>query len=167
MAVFSFGAASDDFEVVDVLNEQLAIDLPVDLKRMTDGAIKSKYAGKKIIPLEAYENEKEGVSFAFNMIETAVDKKAMKKVHKSFSDMLHSIHPQAKWKKDKLNSKYGTKVAIYEFEIRGINKRQYQMIYAFPVNNKLVLVTFISTNSKYKSKWVTLARESFSSIDIL
>jgi hypothetical protein len=150
-----------------LLNDGLEIELPNELNTLTQSRIINKYKGKKLIPLHEFSNKKAGVTFSFTALETPADRKSMKGIHKALSTMYRNAQPDAKWSKDKLNKKFGTKVAIFEYEVKGMNTTQYCLTYSFPVDGKLVLASFVSSNTKYKSKWKSLAKEAFQNIEIL
>lgn len=80
--------------------------------------------------------------------------------------MLRQANEKAKWKKDKVYNRFDTKVAVYEYETIAVGKYQYNLTYALPVNGKLTFISFITTEKKYKTKWVSLARESLDSINL-
>lgn len=145
--------------------EKLSIDLPIQAQALSKKALKKRYGSKNAPPQYAFSNKDQNVSFTMTQYGTPADKKSMKKIHMQLSAMLHKANPNAKWKKDKTNNKFGTKVAIFEYENAPRNgKYQYNITYAFPLDNKLTFLTFLTTEKKYKAKWVNLARESLATI---
>ena len=147
-----------------LLDEQLIIELPSELRAMSSTAIEKRYGNQTTPPSHVFNNKDKNVSFSVTQYPTPANKKAMNKIHKSISNMLRQANGQANWKKDKVYTRLGTKIAVYEYETKAIGKYQYNLTYALPVNQQLTFISFITTDKKYKSKWVTLARESLKSI---
>lgn len=144
----------------------LSIALPAELSQLSDKAINKHYGKQKVPPASAFSNKDQSVSFTFTQYSTPADKASMNKIHKSLSNMLRKSSGKAKWKKDKVYTRLGTKIAVYEYEVKGIGKYQYNLTYVMPVNGKLTFVSFITTDKKYKNKWLDLARDSFDSLEL-
>lgn len=161
-----FSAHSKDAEIMELLDGKLEITISTKLKQLSSAAINKRFSGSKVKPLVVYSDIDAQAAISLQQYNTPANKSSMKKIQKALSTMFKQVNPDAKWKKDKLNSRFGTKVGIYEFENKGLGKYEYQIVYAFPVEGKLTLVTFITTDKKHKASWVSLAKESFDSIDV-
>ena len=162
LACFAIQAA--DTKSYSFFNEALNIELSTDLTQLTSNALEKRYSKQTVPPAYAFSDKDNSVSFTFTMYATPADKKSMNKIHKSISNMLRKASGNAKWKKDKVYTRLGTKVAVYEYEVSGIGKYQYNLTYALPVSGQLTFISFITTDKKYKNKWLALARESLESI---
>ena len=162
----SFTAHSKDAEMMELLGGKLEIAISTELKQLSTTAINKRFSNSKIKPLVVFSDIDENATISIQQYNTPAEKSSMKKIQKALSTMLKQVNSEAKWKKDKLNSRFGTKVGIYEFENKGLGKYEYQIVYAFPVDGKLTLVTFITSDKKHKANWVNLAKESFDSINV-
>lgn len=147
-----------------LFDNQLKMVLPNELKQLSQLALNKRYREQKLPPDIAFSNKQQDVSFTFTQYPTPANKQSMRKIHKSLSDMLRAANPKASWKKDKVYNRFGTKVAVYEYETKGKSQYKYNLTYALPVNEQLTFITFVITDKKYKKKWLELARESFGSI---
>lgn len=147
-------------------DETLTIELSTELTAMSSTTLEKRYGNQKTPPSYAFDNKNQTVSFTFTQYPTPANKQSMNKIHKYLSNMLRKSSESAKWKKDKVYTRLGTKIAIYEYETQGIGKYQYNLTYALPVKGKLTFISFITTDKKYKNKWVTLARESLDSLQL-
>ncbi len=147
-------------------DDSLVIELSTEFKTLSESALNKRYGKQKIPPAFAFSNKDQSVSFTFTQYPTPADKKSMNKIHKSLSNMLRKSSDKARWKKDKVYSRLGTKVAVFEYEIKSIGKYQFNLTYALPVDGKLTFISFTTTDKKYKNKWLALARESMDSIKL-
>jgi len=166
LLIFAFSVHAADKATYTFFQNQLAIELSNELKPLSESALNKRYGSQKVPPAFAFSNKEQNVSFTFTQYPTPADKKSMKKIHQSVSSMLRKASGKAKWKKDKVYSRLGTKVAAYEYESKAVGKYQYNITYALPVNGQLTFISFVTTDSKYKKKWVSLARESMDSIQL-
>jgi len=163
----SFFTQATESNIHDFFDGTLSIALSTDLKKLSNSSLNRRYNKQKIPPAFAFSNKEKTVSFTFTKYSTPADKKSMNKIHKSISIMLRKSSDNAKWKKDKVYNRLGTKVAVYEYEIKAVAKYQYNLTYALPVNGQLTFISFITTDKKYKKKWLSLARESMDSIQLI
>lgn len=147
-----------------LFHDKLTIHLPSELKPLSAAALSKRYGGQKLPPEYVFSNKEQDISFTFTRYPMVADKQNMRKIHKSISNMLRGANPKAKWKKDKIYSRFNTKVAVYEYETKGKNQFQYHLTYALPVDGKLTFITFVITDKKYKNRWLALARQSMDSI---
>lgn len=147
---------------------KLSIDLPTELKQLSPSALNKRYGSQKRPPTYAFSNKEKNVSFTFTRYLTPANKQSMRKNHKLLSNMLRAANPKASWKKDKIYTRLGTKIAVYEYEIKGKSniKYQYNLTFALPINGQLTFITFVTTQKKYKKKWLELARHSMDSIQL-
>lgn len=164
--LFSFAAVGAETHKHNFFDDSLNIELPIELIQLSASALKKRYSKQKFPPAYAFSNKEQNVSFTFTQYATPANKKSMRKIHKSLSNMLRQANGEATWKKDKVYTRLGTRVAVYEYEVKGIGKYQYNLTFALPVNEQLTFVTFVTTEKKYKSKWLALARESLDSIQL-
>ena len=147
-------------------DKKLSIELPNELKQLSEKALDKRYGKQSVPPSFAFSGGDNSISFTFTQYQTPANKGSMNKIHKSISNMLRKASGKASWKKDKVYTRLGTKIAVYEYEVKGIGKYQYNLTYALPVEGKLTFISFISTDKKYKNKWLSLARESLDSIQL-
>jgi len=159
-------AQASDSKPYQFFDEQLEITLPTELKPLSDNALKKRYGKQNVPPNFAFSDSKDSVSFTLTQYPTPAQKKDMKKIHKTISNMLRKASSKAKWKKDKVYKRLGTEIAVYEYEVNRVGKYQYNLTYALPVNDQLTLISFTTTDKKYKQKWLSLARESLDSIKL-
>jgi hypothetical protein len=145
-------------------NDKLVIELSTEFKALSDSALNKRYGKQNNPPAFAFSDKDNSVSFTFTQYSTPADKKNMNRIHKSLSNILRKANDKARWKKDKVYNRLKTKVAVFEYEIRSIGKYQYNLTYVLPVEGKLTFISFITTDKKYKNKWLDLARESMDSI---
>ncbi|MFD2164813.1 hypothetical protein ACFSJY_00910 [Thalassotalea euphylliae] len=145
---------------------QLGIALPTELKQLSNNALNKRYGKQSVPPSFAFTDGDNSVSFTFTQYPTPASKKDMNKIHKSISNMLRKASGKASWKKDKVYTRLGTKIAVYEYETKGVGKYQYNLTYALPVNGQLTFISFITTDKKYKKKWLALARESLETLEL-
>ncbi|WP_448551473.1 hypothetical protein [Thalassotalea montiporae] len=162
----SFSALASNTKSHAFFDEHLTLSLPTELKQLSAKAIRKRYGKQKVPPAFAFTGADNSVSFTFTQYPTPADKASMTKIHKSISNMLRKASGNAKWKKDKVYTRLGTKIAVYEYEVKGIGKYQYNLTYALPVDGKLTFISFTSTDKKYKDKWLTNARDSLDSISL-
>lgn len=160
----AIAAASDNSH--QFFDSALSIELPSDIKELSKKSIKKRYGHQATPPNYAFADRSNSVSFTFTQYATPAEKSNMTKIHKTLSNMLRKANGDASWKKDKTYTKLGTKVAVYEYEISGIGKYQYNVSYVLPVNGKLTFISFKTTEKKYKNKWLDEARQSFESITL-
>lgn len=160
-------AHASDMESHAMYNGALTIQLPTELQQLTELTLNKRFGKQKTPPNYAFSDKDQNISFTFTQYSTPANKKNMNKIHKSLSSMLRKSSGKAKWKKDKVYTRLGTKIAIYEYEQPSIGKYQYNITHALPINGKLTFMSFITTDKKYKSKWVELARKSLDSIVLL
>ena len=160
----SITANAFEMDSYKFFDQQLTVELSTELKQLSQSAMKKQYGQQKVPPESAFKNKDQTVSFTFTQYPTPADKASMNKIHKSLSNMLRKSSGKAKWKKDKVYTRLGTKVAVYEYEKKGIGKYQYNMTYVLPVDGKLTFISFICTESKDKDKWLKLARESMDTL---
>lgn len=149
-----------------LFKDNLTITLPSELKQLSKSGLKKHYGQQKVKPSAAFNNKDQTVSFTFTQYSTPADKASMNKIHKSLSNMLRKSSGKASWKKDKVYTRLGTKIAVYEYEVAGIGKYQYNLTYVLPVDGKLTFISFICTEKKYKTKWLEQARESLDSLKL-
>ncbi len=147
-------------------DDQLVIELSTDFKALSSAALNKRYGQQSTPPAYAFSNKDQSVSFTFTQYPTPANKKSMNKIHKSLSTMLRKANDNAQWKKDKVYSRLGTKIAVFEYEVKAVGKYQFNLTYALPVGGKLTLISFTATNKKYKNKWLALARESLESMQL-
>ncbi len=164
--LFSFVIQAAETNSYTFFQNQLAIDLPTELKQLSKPVLHKRYGKQKTPPAFAFSNKEQNVSFTFTQYQTPADTKSMNKIHKSISNMLRKASGKAKWKKDKVYSKLGTKIAVYEYEIKTVGKYQYTITYALPINGLLTFISFVTTDNKYKKKWVNVARDSMNTIQL-
>ncbi len=164
--LLSFFVQAAETNTHNFFQDKLSMELSTEQKQLSQLTINKRYGKQKIPPAYAFSNKEQNVSFTITQYQTPADKKSMRKIHKSLSIMLRKSSGKAQWKKDKVYTRLGTKVAVYEYESKGIGKYQYNITYALPVDGRLTLLTFITTDSKYKKKWVALARASMNSIQL-
>jgi len=148
------------------LNEKLQISVDSDFELLSNQTVMQRFAGKKLMPAVVFSNDEQSATITITQYSTPADKKSMRKLHAALSQMLKQAHPKATWKKDKVYNRLETRIGVYEYEIKAVGKYSYYMTYSFPVDNKLTLLTFLTTDSKAKTKWLTLAREAFDSLII-
>ena len=161
--VSAYAAETKDYQLYD---EQLNISLHTDLKKQSKSTIKKRYAKQSVPPNYAFSNKDNNVTFTFTQYPTPAEKASMNKIHKAISNMLRKANDDASWKKDKVYTRLGTKIVVYEYETKGIGKYQYNITYALPIDGKLTFLSFVTTEKKYKKKWVGFARESLDSIEL-
>lgn len=142
----------------------LTISLPTDLDLMTESELNKNYSGQKLPPSSAFGNNDKSVTFTLTQYPMQADKKSMRRIQNALSGMLRKSNEKAKWKKDKVISQFDTKVAVFEYEIVSVGQYHYYLTYALPINNQLTMLTFLTTNKKYKTKWLTQIRESMETI---
>jgi len=163
---FSGSILAGELSAYQFFNEKLNISLPNELKPLTPKALNKRYGKQSTPPNYAFEDSDNSVSFTFTRYSTPANKKSMNKIHKSISNMLRKASSSANWKKDKVYTRLGTKIAVYEYEVKGIGQYQYNLTYALPVDGQLTFISFITTDKKYKKKWLALARESLDSLTL-
>lgn len=144
----------------------LTLSLPSDLNLMTEQELTKYYSGQKLPPSSAFANNDNSVTLTLTQYPMQADKKSMRKIQNALSGMLRKAHENAKWKKDKVINEFGTKVAIFEYEIETIGQYHYYLTYALPIKNQLTMLTFLTTEKKYKTKWLTQIRELMNTISI-
>ncbi|NMP32600.1 hypothetical protein HII17_13620 [Thalassotalea sp. M1531] len=162
---FSFAFANETNQY-SFFNDSIAIELSSKLNQLSDSSIKKRYGKQQTPPTYAFEDNENSVSFTFTQYPTPANKSSMNKIHKSISNMLRKASDKASWKKDKVYTRLGTKIAVYEYEVKGIGKYQYNLTYALPIEGRLTFISFKTTNKKYKNKWLAVARESLDSIQL-
>ncbi len=162
----SFIVHANETTAYNFFNNALNIEISTEFTELTSNALEKRYGKQTVPPAHAFSDNDNSVSFTFTQYTTPADKKSMNKIHKSISNMLRKASDTAKWKKDKVYTRLGTKIAVYEYEVSGIGKYQYNLTYALPVNGQLTFISFITTDKKHKKKWLTLARESLDSIEL-
>tara|TARA_R110000744_G_scaffold256548_5_gene372062 strand:+ start:2730 stop:3260 length:531 start_codon:yes stop_codon:yes gene_type:complete len=164
--LLSFTSLAAETNTQHFFNENLVIELSTEFRALSESDLNKRYGEQKNPPAYAFSDKDQSVSFTFTQYSTPADKKSMNKIHKSLSGMLRKANDKARWKKDKVYSRLGTKVAVFEYEIKSIGKYQYNLTYTLPVDGKLTLISFTTTDKKYKNKWLDLARESMDSIQL-
>lgn len=164
--VIGFTANAIETNTHQFFDEKLVIELPTQLKPLTKSAMRKRYSQQSTPPAFAFNNKDKNVSFTFTQYTTPADKKSMKRVHNALSSMLRKANSSAQWKKDKVYNRLDTRIAVFEYETSAVGKYQYNLTYALPVNGKLTFISFITTEKKYKSKWLELARQSMDSIQL-
>lgn len=164
--LFSFATQANELVSHKLYQKSLSIDLPSSVKPLSQKQINKRYSKQNNPPNFAFSDKNQTVSFTFTQYPTPASTQRMKKIHKSISNMLRKTLGKAKWKKDKTYRRYNTEIAVFEYETKGLGKYQYNITYALPLNEKLTFISFNTTEPKYKTKWVDLARESLNSIQI-
>ena len=162
--LLSFSSMAAETNTEHFFNDKLVIELSTEFKALSDSALNKRYGKQNNPPAFAFSDKDNSVSFTFTQYSTPADKKNMNRIHKSLSNILRKANDKARWKKDKVYNRLKTKVAVFEYEIRSIGKYQYNLTYVLPVEGKLTFISFITTDKKYKNKWLDLARESMDSI---
>lgn len=163
---FSISVYSNEMTPHQFIDGKLSFNMPTELDKMSETILEKRYGEQKLPPTAAFSNKDNSVTFTVTQYPMKADKKSMRRIHNSLSKMLRSAHPKAKWKKDKVYNHSNTRVAVFEYEIQSVGQYHYYITYALPVNNTLVVLSFLTTNKKYKTKWVTRARETFDTIKI-
>ncbi|AZQ84890.1 hypothetical protein EKO29_13355 [Colwellia sp. Arc7-635] len=166
LCLFSFTSMAAETSTEHFFNDKLVIELSTEFNALSDSALDKRYGKQKNPPAFAFSDKDKSVSFTFTQYSTPADKKSMNKIHKSLSNVLRKANDKARWKKDKVYSRLGTKVAVFEYEIKSIGKYQFNLTYVLPVDGKLTFISFTTTDKKYKNKWLALARESMDSIKL-
>ena len=164
IALFSASTLAFDDPAYQFYGNSFSMAVPNEAKQLTPKALNKRFGNKNAPPQYAFSNKERNVSFTVTQYASPANKKSMRKIQMQLSAMLHQANPKAKWKKDKTSNKFGTKVAIFEYETKAVGKYQYNITYALPVEDKLTLISFLITDKKYKNKWVELARTSFDSV---
>ena len=152
---FSSLAISDEDQTIGLWNNALKINVPSSVILKTDTANQAVLV-----------NQSGLAKFNFNLTDTPVDQITIKDIHKQISAIYQEQFSDAKWKKDKVVSLYGTRVFLLEFETSSVSSKTYQLIYGIPVNGQLVIASFFSAEDKYKKRWQKIAREVFESLEI-
>ena len=163
--MISFSSFADG-ATYSLLDDKLKMSVSKEMELLSPKVLKKRYGSQKLMPYAAFSDDKQSATLTITQYATPADKLSMKKLRKAISNMLRKSTPDATWKKDKLNTAYGTKVGVFEYEINGVGKYAYNITYAFPVNGQLTFVTFLTTNKKFKNKWRDVAREAFESIEL-
>lgn len=163
--VVSFSSLANEAKY-SLLDDKLKLSISTELELLSEKVLKKRYGSQKLMPYAAFSDDKQSATITITQYATPADKSSMKKLRKAISNMLRKSTPDATWKKDKLNTAYGTKVGVFEYEINGVGKFAYNITYALPVNGQLTFVTFLTTNKKFKNKWRDVARETFESIEL-
>ncbi len=163
---FSISVFANEMTAHQFIDGKLNINMPTELDEMSDTILKKRYGEQKLPPQAAFSNKDHTVTFTVTQYPMQADKKSMRRIHNSLSKMLRSAHPKAKWKKDKVYNNSNTRMAVFEYEIQSVGQYHYYITYALPVNNTLVMLSFLTTDKKYKTKWVKLAKETFDTITI-
>ena len=146
--------ASAEWDTKELLGGSVFIDIPKDLKLKVDTARKANLVNKSGL-----------AKFSFNLTDTPADVKSMKAIHKVISEKYHQAYPKAKFTKDKTTNKFETKAFVIEFENKSVKSSVFQLIYGLPVNGKLLMVSFVSSEGKYKKKWKKIARSVFDTLE--
>lgn len=155
-----------EMENHNLFNDQLNLDIASELRQLSTSSIKKKYGKQQFPPAYVFSNKKHDVSFTITQYPNPADKASMKKIHQSISSILRKANQGASWKKDKIYSRLDTKVAVFEYETKAVGKYKYNITYALPVGGKLTFISFVTTEKKYKNKWVTIARKTMDSIKL-
>ena len=163
---YGFNVKAAESNSQHFFDNQLVIELSTDFKSLSSAALNKRYGQQSTPPAYAFSNKDQSVSFTFTQYPTPANKKSMNKIHKTLSTMLRQSNDKAQWKKDKVYSRLGTKIAVFEYEVKAVGKYQFNLTYALPVAGKLTLISFTTTNKKYKNKWLSLARESLDSMQL-
>ncbi|OKY27880.1 MULTISPECIES: hypothetical protein [Thalassotalea] len=166
LLILSFYLQAAETNTHKFFDETLLIKLSTELNAMSSTTLEKRYGNQKTPPSYGFDNKNQTVSFTFTQYPTPANKQSMNKIHKYISNMLRKSSEGANWKKDKVYTRLDTKIAVYEYETQGIGKYQYNLTYALPVNGKLTFISFITTDKKYKKKWLNLARESLDSLQL-
>lgn len=162
----SFLTSAAETNTYHFFDDELEIALSTELKPLTNKTLNKRYGKQNVPPIYAFSDKDNIASFTFTQYSTPANTKNMNKIHKSISNMLRKSSGNASWKKDKVYTRLGTKIAVYEYEVKRVGKYQYNLTYALPINGKLTFISFITSDNKYKKKWLALARESLNAIQL-
>lgn len=162
--LMSFFAQADEQKDYNFFDNALTMTLSSDLKQLSATAIDKRYSRQANPPNYAFNNKDNNVTFTITQYPTPANKKSMNKIHKTISNMLRNSVGKVSWKKDKVYSRKGTKIAAYEYEKKAIGKYQYNLTYVLPINGRLTFIAFMTSEKKQKSKWLSIARESLDSL---
>ncbi|NVK26268.1 MAG: hypothetical protein HWE10_15170 [Gammaproteobacteria bacterium] len=166
LLIFISNLTIADTAKYSLLDDKLLLNIPTEMQLLTPKVMEKRFGGQKIMPYAAFSNSDQSATFTITQFNTPADKLSMKKIRKAISQMLRASNPKVDWKKDKLNSQFGTRVGIFEYEEKGIGKYSYNITYALPVDGQLTFVAFLLTDKKYKYKWRDLARATFDAIEL-